>query len=111
MLDYGGVVKQAVNVGADAVISLEDLFVRVAYALVDFVAVALVAAEGEGHLPCGLGGGDGGVDGQQAESSLGGGCALQSVGVADGLSQHLVAAADAHHGDAALIAWPWCLAQ
>ena len=83
------------NVGADAMIGLQNGLVGIADALMNLVALARLALELESDLLGGLLRGHGCMDRQQAKAWQAGDRTLNAVGIADGLSQHLIAATDA----------------
>ena len=116
-VDEGGVVEDAVDVGAHAA-AVDDVAVGLAVGELekrgDLCAVAgggaahvdFVAGESGGRdltegaldLSGALVAADGGGDGQQTEAGQAGDVAFEAVGVADFCAHQLVAAADAEHG-------------
>lgn len=96
LLYDGGVVKETVDVSADAMVCLKDGFVSVADALMDFVALTFVAVEQEVYLARSLLCRHRGVDRQEAKPREAGYRSLDTFGIADGLSEHLVTTTDAN---------------
>ena len=90
----GSIVEEAVDVGANAVVGLQDGLVGIADPLVNLVALALLTIELECHLLGGLLLRHRGVDRQQTQARQTGDGALDAFGVVDRLSQHLIATTD-----------------
>ena len=86
VLNDGCIVKEAVNVGADAMISLEDGLVSIADTLMNLLALTLLTIELERHLTGGLLLCHRGVDGQQAQTRQTTDATLDAFGVVDSLS-------------------------
>ena len=105
---YGRVVEEAVHVGSGAVVGayyrvshLSCLLMCVAVgggALVYFVALAWCAVEEEVSLACGLFGQHHGGGVEQSESGQLRYGSFHGMWISDGLSEHLVSAADADDG-------------
>ena len=85
------------NVGADAMIGLQNRLVGIADALMNLIALTCLTFELEGNLLGSLLMGHDCMDRQKAETWQAGDNTLNAVGVADGLSQHLIAATDANN--------------
>ena len=95
VFDDGGIVEEAVYIGADAMVGLQDGLAGVADALVDLVALTCLTFELKCDLPGGFASSHGGMDRQQTESWQMLDVALDTFWVVDGLAQHLVTSADA----------------
>ena len=86
LLNDGGIVEEAVNVGADAMGCLEDGLVSITDTLMNLVALTLLTIEQERHLTGGLLLRHRGVDGQQTQTRQTADAALDTFGVVDSLS-------------------------
>ena len=95
VFDDRGIVEEAVDIGADAMVGLQDGLAGVADALVDLVALTCLTFELERDLPGGFACSHGGMDRQQTESWQMLDVAFDAFWVIDGLTQHLVTSADA----------------
>ena len=86
VLDDRLIVEETMNIGADAVVGLQNGLVRIADALMNLVALTLLTFELEGYLLGGFLMSHGRMDRQQAKTGQAGNGTLDAVGVADGLS-------------------------
>ena len=91
------IVEKTVNVSTYAMVSLQDGLICIADALMNLIALTRLTFKLEGYLPGGLLVGHGRMDRQQPETWQAGDGALNAIGVADRLSQHLIATANAYH--------------
>ncbi len=85
------------NVGADAVVCLQDGLVGIADTLMDFIPLTFLPFELERHLTGGLLRSHRGMDGQQSKTRQTLDVTLNAIRVFDGLSQHLITSTDAYH--------------
>ena len=97
IFDDGCIVEKTMDIGADAMISLENYLIGIAHALVYLVTLTLLPLKLEGDLTSGFLLRHRGVDRQQSEARQTLDAALDAIGVFDSLSQHLIAATDAYH--------------
>ena len=95
MINHGGIVEEAVDVGADAMAGLQDGLIGIADTLMNLIALTCLSVELERDLLRGLVSSHGGVDRQQTESRQMLDVAFDTFRVVDGLTQHLIASADA----------------
>ena len=93
----GLIIQEAVDISADAMVSLQNGFAGIAHTLVNLVSLTCLTLKLEGDLTSGFLLRHRGVDRQQAEARQTFDAALDALWVFDGLSQHLIATTDAYH--------------